>query len=412
MIVLLTGLAALNSHPSVSPFDELQHLDSTYKASQGIWLLPVGERVGEYAMRTQACRGIDVEIDNPPCDARNLKAEQFQERGINTVANRPSLYYVVTGYSALVISALTGQDFFNAARTASLLAWAAGAALIALLATMLSRSGVIGASAGIASGMTYVGLMQAITVNPDSWSLLVGAVVIAVSVSVARLRWQFAALTLFAVLITAVTIKQNFIVLGVIPIAFAIPLLTDRAKRVRFGSYAVATIASGLVYVWINRPVAVSPEDTAPMATYLASGPDNPWLWPEVFTSILEAVVPAHSNGVVLPLTNPATLAISTAVGLVMLSAVIAGLTQAARSSRQFLWSSTTLLVLIAGPVLIYAGEYVAGQFFVYPIRYSLVAVPLLALTWARVAPRRPIAYAVPAMFAVTGVAVGLLSLS
>src|SRR6478672_4908576 len=114
--VALMALAAVlvvlhvRAYTALSPLDELQHVDYLDQASRFDFVHD-GERVGQLAMREQACRTVDSPgFVSPPCHARHLTPVQFQEGGFNTASGDPPTYYAVTGLLARVAIHLPGVD--------------------------------------------------------------------------------------------------------------------------------------------------------------------------------------------------------------------------------------------------------------------------------------------------------------
>ncbi|HET6692862.1 MAG TPA: hypothetical protein VFG97_01045, partial [Pedococcus sp.] len=82
--VVLVALQ-VHSYTRLSPIDELQHIDSLYKAPAA----PApGDRVGQEAMRQQDCRGVDAPGFEPgPCrPLGSFDPATYQEKGYNTAA--------------------------------------------------------------------------------------------------------------------------------------------------------------------------------------------------------------------------------------------------------------------------------------------------------------------------------------
>ncbi len=114
--VALMALAAVlvvlhvRAYTALSPLDELQHVDYLDQASR-FDFVHNGERVGQLAMREQACRTVDSPgFVSPPCKAKDLKPVQFQEGGFNTASADPPTYYVLTGLAARALVHLPGVD--------------------------------------------------------------------------------------------------------------------------------------------------------------------------------------------------------------------------------------------------------------------------------------------------------------
>jgi hypothetical protein len=388
--VLATGLVALNQYPRLSPVDELSHLDSVIKSSQGRWYLPPNERIGVEAMRIEACRGIDADYQPPPCSTRTLEPEDFQELGYNTAAGRPSAYYVVTGYLARIVLDLADVDFLTAGRVASLAAWAAGAGLLASVCARLARSVTAGAGIGLLFGVMPPALSQGVTVNPDSWALVAGTAVSILVLARERLRgWQYL-LSLSLVLTIAVLLKPNFVVLALLPVLIA---AHDALGARRWGPLLTATIPTAVaLVVFLGSDVIIGRTPSlAPMSTYLRISDSNPWDWTGVQTSLLGSLVPVQMPGSVDSLESPVVTAAGTLAFLFCLGAALGALSGARRTSRYFAWSAAALLLLVAAPAIVYAGSWAAGVFFGYPSRYSLVVFPALGVAWALQSPLRPL---------------------
>ena len=134
-------LMHLRVYTTLSPIDELQHLDYVDSMTR-FDIVRSGETVGPVAMREEACRGVDSPgFATPSCDAPVLRPEQFQESGINTAATHPPVYYLTTGAVAEVVDAVPGvESFLAAARSVGLLWLGFGLALIFALARRLGAN--------------------------------------------------------------------------------------------------------------------------------------------------------------------------------------------------------------------------------------------------------------------------------
>jgi hypothetical protein len=403
--VTLTGVLALTGYPRLSPIDELQHLDSAVKASQGRWLLPLNERVGEEAMRIEACRGIDAPFLPPPCSAPELRPEDFQESGFNTAAGRPSAYYVVTGYLASWLSNRTGDDFLTSARLVSLLAWALGAGLLAMMSSRVARSAAAGVGIGLVLGVMPPALSQAVTVNPDSWALPVGAVIAAVVLLRGRLRpWLYAAV-LSVALVLAVLVKPNFVVLALVPLLIGAHDVVRTRRWTPLASGVAPTLVSLAAFLAASRLFGNRQDSLAPMDQYLRISPTNPWDWDFVRTSLVESMLPVTRPGAVDTLSTPLLIAAGVLAFLFCLGSALTSLSASRGSDEHLGWSATALVLLVANPVIVYSGMWISGFFFGYQQRYSLVALPVLGIAWAMQSPRRPL---VPALVGISLFAVVL----
>ena len=388
-ITFVLGLVVLSGYTRVSPMDELQHIDASIKAASGHWVMPVGELVGQEAMRIEACSGIDANFTPPPCDTDDFDPSTFQELGINTAAGRPSTYYVVTGYGARLIGQLTGRGFLEAARIASLLGHCLGVALLASLATRLGRSAVLGTSIAVIAGLIPPVLSQAVTVNPDSWSYLASMAVVTVTLAVRDWRPVLAIPALTTTLALVVLVKGNFAVLLLVPPFIA--LLGRRASSLRgtlslviapFASAAVVFVMLVGIQVWASGN-ATPGAPVAPMSVYLAQSPTNPWSWISVANQVLYSLVPTTSPGIADPLESPNLAALSMLLGALLFGVSAVGVFSARFPSLHLAFSWSALAVMIGAPVLTFGLMYVSGLFFPYPQRYGYPAIPLACLSWA-----------------------------
>ena len=67
-----------------------------------------GDLFGEEAMREEACRGVDAAFLPPPCDARTLRPQEFQEGGFNPAYIHSPGYYVVAGFGGRLVDRVPG----------------------------------------------------------------------------------------------------------------------------------------------------------------------------------------------------------------------------------------------------------------------------------------------------------------
>ncbi|MFK8025827.1 MAG: hypothetical protein AB8G26_17860, partial [Ilumatobacter sp.] len=113
--VVLVGLH-IRTYTTLSPTDELQHLDYVIKAGE---FDPPNrnEFVGQEALAEAACRSVDVfGYIGPQCGLEVHDPENFQERGVNTAASQFPPYYTVTG---LLSRALTDTGILESSVTAA-----------------------------------------------------------------------------------------------------------------------------------------------------------------------------------------------------------------------------------------------------------------------------------------------------
>lgn len=420
VIVVVLGIQASMSFRPLSIIDEFQHLDMTARASQGSLLVPAGAQFEQESMTIAACRGETFEADWPACGLTQYEPEEFGDFGVNTAAGRVSVYYLPTAVSGRAIDAAFDRwDFLDAARIANVLALAVGAALVSLLSYALSRSRALALSLGLLVGLVPPMLVQGASVNPDSWSLLAGALVTALALARTRMRTVYYTALMTGGMLLAASVKPNFVVLASIPVVFAVADVI--AARQAGASWkgaaralvpgAVAAAAAGAAFLastLLPRLFAVpnSPDNPAP---YLEISANNPWDSWDKFGELVQAPFPFtsfFSPSVALGSTPMAMLAIL--IGLVIMAPTIAAMSTGVRASRQFVLATAALTGLALSALLVIVGQLLVGQSFDYPQRYGLVMLPTIAAVAAATPLRRAWPYAVTAGIAVISIAAAL----
>lgn len=187
-VVLLAALLValhIRAYTTISPIDELQHLDYALKLGDGE-LISRGESFGIEAMREEACRGVDAQFQPPPCDQPELRPEEFQEGGENTAEPHPPVYYAVEGVGGRLVESLPGiASPVTAARLMGTLWLGAAVVLLwfALAELRIRPAARVPVLILVASAPTV--LHAAATVNPDGTGLALGAATLLVV-----LRWE------------------------------------------------------------------------------------------------------------------------------------------------------------------------------------------------------------------------------
>jgi hypothetical protein len=177
LVLASLGLGTLHvlQHTDLSPVDELQHIDYLYKAPA---VVHSGEKVGQEAMREQACRGL-VLWASPPCDPdATYDPEDFQESGSNTAAIYSPLYYTLTKVVALPLDAVPGVGLVTAARLVGAVWLAGGLVMTLLVARRLGAHPYTATPLLLAAACVPTVLYPAATITPDSMALLGGAALV------------------------------------------------------------------------------------------------------------------------------------------------------------------------------------------------------------------------------------------
>jgi hypothetical protein len=402
IVSVVTMLLHVRAYTVLSPIDELQHLDYLDQASRFDLVQP-GERVGELAMREEACRGIDAPgFVTPPCNAPELSPEQFQELGINTASSHPPVYYTVAGLGARFIDALPGIDsFLTAGRLTGALFLAAGAVLTYVLARRLrARAPAAMGAAGLVV-TTPVVLHSSAVVNNDAPSLLIGAGVVLAALAVAEGRLHPWCLALLAMVATSLKVTN----LAVVGCALLILLMSSGVRALsdpRSSRFKAATtfllwpVAIGglalvppLAWAIVGHSYAVSDAPVAPMtanAQVDAIGLDH------FIANLFSTLTPVQNAYVPHSLNTPLIVTLMIGFNLVLAAAVV-GLSwrkspgeTATRVARASLFC-----MLLAGPLFVLLVFVFAGSYVAIPPRYGLSLVPAAAAVLAVAASSRRI---------------------
>lgn len=187
LLLCLLSIASVSffvrDYRAIGPIDELQHIDYAARVSRGD-LVELGTKVGTTAMREEACRGIDADFQPPPCDARRLRPEQFQEEGYNTAAAHPPTYYLVSGVMARMMGFVGVDSFVTALRLTGGVWLAAGLVTTYLLALRLGARRVPAFSICLGLLFTPLVIYTAGTANNDAPAVFVGALAVLLTVKV------------------------------------------------------------------------------------------------------------------------------------------------------------------------------------------------------------------------------------
>ena len=392
LALVAVGFVALQVHAytRLSPIDELQHIDSLYKAPAA----PApGDRVGQEAMRQQDCRGVDAPGFEPGAcrPLGSFDPGTFQEKGYNTAAANTPIYYTATKGLAEVVEATTpADDLVTAGRLAGGV-WLGLGLLITYLAGRRRGVGrapllVTGALLAAAPGLQFTGG----TITPDAWGLLVGAVLL-----LAVTWWEerptngrTAVLVLVAVVVALV--KLTFLV-GVAAVAFY--LLLGRAREdaddtgpgplrravtgLVTGGVAVAAAGAWLVVV-SSRP-QMDPADLPDMVTRFQA---TAFPWTGLMDNSLVLLQPLAAP---VPVGTLSYVVLATSlVSLVLLSGTVAAAVFGAAPPRSTALARATLLAAVLGALaLVVMGYVFSSSYFPLPPRYGMALLAPMAVVTA-----------------------------
>lgn len=396
LAVVLVALQ-VHAYTRLSPIDELQHIDSLYRAPAA----PApADRVGQEAMRQQDCRGVDAPGFEPGAcgPLGSFDPATYQEKGYNTAAANTPLYYTATrGVAELVRATTPADDVVTAGRLAGGLWLGLGIALtyVAGRRRGVGRAplAVVGVLLAAAPGLQFPGG----TITPDAWGLMVGAaLVLAVTWWEARPSTARAAvLVLVAVLVSLVKLTN---LVGVAAIAFYLLL-----QRGRDGAQATEEPVGGEATRparWILTGVATGGMAVLAAGAWMAVVSSRPQMDPDDLPDMVTRFqVPAFpwmgllDNALVLvqPLAGPVpvgTLTYSTVatsiVSLVLVSGTVAAALFLPRATRSTALARGVLLAAVSGAVaLVVVGYLTSHSYFPLPPRYGLALVAPMAVVSA-----------------------------
>jgi hypothetical protein len=371
------------TYVTLSPIDELQHIDYVVKASHLHEVRP-GEKVGETAMREQSCRGIDSPgFVSPPCDAEVLAPEMYQEAGYNTAAVHPPPYYTLTGLAARVITPLIGSSsIVTGARLVGALWLGLGLLLTFVLARSLGASAPAAfAGAGVLATLPVV-VFSSATVTPDATAMLSGSVVCLATVR--YLQGRAGPRTLLAGALVATAFK----VTGVLAIGIcALVLLmsawasrreedasADGGRRSLIGLLILAGGGSAPVLLWmaVSRVQALD-VPPSPMSRFIVHS-----LAPSQVLGNLVALAPPTQNAYLAPGLRTALVMALVAIGgyLVLGGVGAVALSRSGQPLVDRLGIATLTGMLTGGPVLVVMTYVLASVYVPIPSRYGLVLLP------------------------------------
>lgn len=407
-VVFLVAAAAIvvahvHAYTALSPLDELQHVDYLYQASR-FELVADGERVGQQAMREQACRTVDAPgFVSPPCDSAQFDPEDFQERGFNTAAQHPPAYYLVTGLLGRPILAITQiHSLVTAGRLVGILWLWSGMTVTWLLAMRIGARPLAATGAGLLLGASPVVVHASSTVNPDAGSLLAGGVlclVVVVALERQVSPWLILSLAAFG---TSIKVTNSLAILAALLFVllmtrFSPDLITNRHPKAHSwfsrnrGDILVALVAGGVLppLLWrLVGQVYATPEASLNPIEERFRVPEIGFS--ELGANLLSLTTPVQNPYLPTILRTPIVHDVVVVGGLLLLVAIAAAAWLGSGSPvADKLALATLLSMLLGGPLLVLIIFLGTHGYFSVPARYGLSLLPAAAAVLAVVASRR-----------------------
>jgi hypothetical protein len=410
VLVLLAGVLSWGHvwrYTTVSPIDELQHLDYLIKVQNGE-MVGNGDLFGQSAMRIETCHRLDAEFDVKiqPCATGDvlLVPQDFQESGFNTASIHPPTYYAIDGVVARVIDrVLPGEhDWLTTGRLAGSLWLMAAAMMLWFLFRELLADRIVAFSLTAALIASPTVLHAVATINPDGTALFIGAAILW-----AVVRWERSAAP-FWLPVAVAAFAAATKVTNLVAVALVLFYLLGRvawksrpgetnlrswvgeqfsANKRLFRMMAAILGAVGVVsVVWlgITRVIESLPASEIPMvARYRISS--FPF---EGFVESWRQTVSPLSTPYLTPfLRNDGIILFAGLVAFWLLGAAVASTIRSAPGSRSRMIGCASLLtIVLAGPALVVFNSVIQGIYVVVPTRYALAAVPALAASGLPVA--------------------------
>jgi hypothetical protein len=411
--IVLTGLH-VRSYETLSPIDELQHIDYVIRAGE-LDIPRRNERVSFEAMAEAACRSVDSPgYVSPPCGLDAYDPEEFQEKGFNTAASQFPPYYVITGVGARALTAIGVFDSkVTAARMLGALwaaaAWAVTWYLMALL-RIPRRDRIIVLAMLVTTPLAI--FHGAATVNADVSLMLGGALAALATIryETGGMRWWW----LVPIFVGLYFVEATMI----LAIAACAAYLAARrafdtgrpwhdrlTPLLVFPALALLRLEiSGRVHEALFPAVPrTKRSDRLSSAPMFANHRTDGVAWEKVLAQLESTFTPVHNPYFSPPLRSQITIAITQLTNWTLIGLLFAAAFIAVHGVQRIWWARITIAVLLlAGPFYTFYFAYMSNADFAAPARFALPLVPIMAVAAAAGIRTRPARIAVGAVAAVS----------
>ncbi len=180
----------------------------------------------------------------------------------------------------------------------------------------------------------------------------------------------------------------------------------DKSARRQFVGVLAGVVASIAAFLATMMPAFLGggPAQQTPMEINSALPPGTPWPWGSAAEETLRNFLPLQQASTVDIFEATDLVGLAVFVGLILISGSVFAVATESSSSQPFAIATSALVCLVLTPLLVFAGQFLIGAYFTFPQRYSFIALPVIALTWAAFRPRR--AWLFAALSALTWLAV------
>jgi len=382
-LVLPINLLHVERIRTISPLDELMHIDYLIRASKP-GFLRMSDVFTQEAMDEIACRRHPTQA-LPPCGQRPYVPEQFSWKGHNLASSHSPYYYMITGVLARPLRALLPGD--------SLVTWGRVLGSVWLLAgfwvTLLAGRRLGVPEWTLAPFLALLALSPstqhaATTINPDATCVLAGAIVL---LAVVRAEERSCSvLWVPAAALAALLLDPGNVLIVLTMLLFALFVARSRRRLAAALIFlllvaVVVSEAAGRILIHLLGTVDYTgnPQDTL----FSVSGLAGPNYWSE---SALFAMVPPTKGYLFPQLSTPAHITAAAAATLTATVGMVAGALDRMASPRlRAVTSSGLVTLVIGGPLLVVVRFVLGGTYFPIPARYGLCLVPVVGLAGATV---------------------------
>ena len=387
--LLLVGLH-VRAYTTLSPIDELQHVDYTLKAGE-LDIVRRGELVGDDAMAEAACRSVDApEYQGPACDLPEYDPADFQENGVNTSASQLPPYYVATGLLARAVTAVGVLDSsVSAARMVGGLWLGVALAVIWYVMALLGVPRLQRAIVSTLFLVTPLVLFHAATVNADAILMLTGALVLLAAVQFDRSRlngWW-----LLAVCASVFFVEStNLLAVTAVGLYLSIRYVgrTDLAPSRRFLPLAIIPIGALLRLEVVDR----IQDALFPRVRSMSSAPmfrnrnqvDVEVSFDKVIDQLSATFTPVQRAYLPPLLRTSIVLAFIFVTNWLLIGLMFSSAFGADTRERMRWWGRViAVMLLAAGPFYTFYYAYFSNADFAAPGRFALPLVPVLMMVAA-----------------------------
>ena len=396
----------------VSPIDETRNLDYMVRIYDEGHLERLGDRIGQTAMRLEACRGLDYTLEgrdvDPPCSTRHFDARDFRDDGYNNAVNHPPGYHLATGAIAKVATLLgIANNPLDPARLVGGFWLAAGLMLALYAGELLGVSRVPLVAAATIFALAPDALNSAAIVNPDAASMFAGGVILVAALLWERERLSIWWLSLAGVL--AASFKMtNFLAIGIIILWLLTQAYRQRRepepdrptpRRYLIACGALAAGAFVVTVVWLGIASVRATVDALDLPSngmfFNSHFPRRPLLDHQNLFSFFPPGGQAYRAPVI---STQVIDDISLVSGWLAVAALLANaLRFSIRDRLSTLGAWAAILLILAGPAFIIS-TWMANRVIFQPVpRYALSAIPIVIVLLASLVRGRPATIAISA---------------